>query len=298
MTLWVVFLIGIFVKNNELERFIQHEPLFIRHFKTTVWPFPVHNHNHFELMFIHSGKGHHELNGKLSPYAGPCLFLLAPADYHIFMIQEATEFSVLKFTNCYLDDVSAGTVKNEWNKLIDHLLVISNASETCLVESANELDKIDQIMRMIVREWEGSHTSNEVIFYLIRSVFALIKRNAFHQKVPDNLLNGNLFISMMNHIHVHIKNPSELRLTVLSEHFNLSPNHLSSLFKQQMGISVKKYIGDYKFKLIENRLKFGNSMIKEISIEFGFADLSHFNKFLKNYGGINPTAIRKKSAGE
>lgn len=65
-----------------------------------------------------------------------------------------------------------------------------------------------------------------------------------------------------------------------------------------MGISVKKYISDYKFKLIENRLKFGNSMIKEISNEFGFTDLSHFNKFLKNQGGINPKDIRKKSKAE
>lgn len=147
-----------------MERFIQHEPLFIRHFTTEVWPYPVHNHNHFELMYIHSGSGYHELNGEVNPYNGRCMFLLAPADYHILNIQEKTEFSVLKFSNVYLDGATDESVKNEWNKLIDHLLVISNAYDSCLVKSADELDKIDHIIRMVVREWEDSNTSNEVIF--------------------------------------------------------------------------------------------------------------------------------------
>ncbi|MBB5623651.1 AraC-like DNA-binding protein [Pedobacter cryoconitis] len=281
-----------------MERFIQHEPLFIRHFTTSIWPYPVHNHNHFELMFIHRGSGYHELNGAMSPYRGKCMFLLAPADYHTLIIQEETQFSVLKFSNVYLDGAASESAKNEWNKLIDHLLVVSNAYDSCLVKSAGELDKIDHIMRMIVREWQERNTSNEVIFYLIRSVFALIKRNAFHQTIPGHLPDGNLFIGIMNHIHIHIHHPESLSLSTLSKQFNLSPNHLSTLFKRQMGISVKKYISDYKFKLIENRLKFGNSMIKEISNEFGFTDLSHFNKFLKNQGGINPKDIRKKSKAE
>ncbi|MGY0036780.1 helix-turn-helix domain-containing protein [Pedobacter sp. NJ-S-72] len=99
---------------------------------------------------------------------------------------------------------------------------------------------------------------------------------------------------MMNYIHVNIQDPESLRLNSLSKRFNLSANHLSSSFKRQMGISIKKYIGDYKFKLIENRLKFSGSMMKEISNEFGFTDLSHFNKFFKNQGGINPKDTRRK----
>ncbi|MBB6270522.1 AraC-like DNA-binding protein [Pedobacter cryoconitis] len=277
-----------------MERFIQHEPLFIRHFKTDTWPYPVHNHNHFELMFIHSGSGYHELNGELNPYEGKCLFLLAPDDYHTLIIHKETEFSVLKFSNVYLDGTSNESVKNEWNKLIDHLLVISNTYDSRLVKSEDEIDKIDYIIWMIVREWKENNTSNEVIFYLIRSVFAIIKRNAIYQLIPGNLPHGSLFIEMMNYIHVNIQSPESLRLSALSKQFNLSPNHLSSSFKKQMGISVKKYIGDYKFKLIENRLKFSGLMMKEISNEFGFTDLSHFNKFFKNQGGGNPKDSRKK----
>lgn len=278
-----------------MERFIQHTPLFIRHFCTQLWPFPVHNHNHFELVFIHSGNGIHQLNGEEIPYKGPCLFLLSPSDYHLFIIEEETEFSVLKFNNRYLDGTTSDPAKNEWNKVIDQLLVISSTLETRLVNSTGELDKIHHLMRMIVSEWEASHgSSSEVLLYLIRSVFAIIKKNAFQSLGNTMVLNENLPVSIMNYIHKEIHIPSKLNLIVLSAHFNLAPSHLSSLFKRETGSSIKKYINDYKSKLIENRLKHSTALLKEISNEFGFADMSHFNKFVKKQTGVNPKDIRKK----
>lgn len=278
-----------------MERFIQHTPLFIRHFSTQTWPFPVHNHNHFELVFIHSGNGIHQLNGEEISYKGPCLFLLSPSDYHIFIIEEETEFSVLKFNNRYLDGTSSDTAKSEWNKVIDQLLVISNTSGTKLVDSSEELNKIHYLMRMIVSEWEASHEgSSEVLLYLIRSVFAIIRKNAFQSLGSTMVLHENLPVSIMNYIHKEIHNPAKLNLVVLSSHFNMVPSHLSSLFKNQTGSPIKKYISDYKSKLIENRLKHSDALMKEISNEFGFADVSHFNKFVKKQMGLNPKDIRKK----
>ncbi|HEY0177676.1 MAG TPA: AraC family transcriptional regulator [Pedobacter sp.] len=277
-----------------MERFIQHEALFIRHFKTLQWPYPLHNHNHFELVFIHSGSGIHELNNERQPYHDRSIFLLAPADYHIFEIVEETEFSVIKFTNTYLGGPSSAPVKDEWNKLIDYLIAVSLVPGSRLVRSADDLDQIDQLIRLIVREWKSSlNAANEVVFYLIRAVFALIRKNAIHNQLPDHSVNGNLFIAIMDDIHLNIHDPEALSLESLAAKFNLSPNHLSSKFKQEIGVPVKKYISDYKFKLIENRLKFSNTLIKEISNDFGFTDLSHFNKFVKKYAGINPKQLKE-----
>ncbi|WP_306350376.1 AraC family transcriptional regulator [Flavobacterium sp. '19STA2R22 D10 B1'] len=276
-----------------MERFIQHEALFIRHFTTMQWPFPLHNHNHFELMFLHYGSGIHELNDDRQPYKGPCLFLLAPSDYHVFEIEEETKFSVLKFSNTYLGGASS-SAKDEWNKLIDYLIAVSVMRDSFLVKSSEEMSKIEQLMFLITREWQSApNPSNEVVLYLIRAVFALIKKNAIHVPLLSPTSHGDLFIAIMDEIHITIHNPALHRLEVLASKFNLSPNHLSSIFKQNMGVPIKKYIGDYKFKLIENRLKFSKALIKEISNEFEFNDLSHFNKFVKNNSGLNPKEIRR-----
>lgn len=280
-----------------MERFIQHEPLFIRHFTSDRWPFPPHSHNHFELMFIHSGSGYNEINGKRASYKAKCIFLLSPDDYHFLEVTEETEFSVLKFTNRYLDGVTAGPMDCEWNQLVDHLLVIGKALDTALVTDEAELHKIEQLMRLITGEWEaGIGNSREVMLYLIRGVFALIKRNAFTRVGAENQQDGQLYIEVMNYIHLYIQNPEKLSLSALSTTFNHAPNYLSSLFKQKMGVSIKRYISDYKFKLIENKLRSGHALIKEISNAFGFNDLSHFNKFMKKQTGINPKEIRKQPA--
>jgi len=271
-----------------LKRFIQHEALFIRHFSTLKWPFPLHNHDHFELVFIHSGKGKHYHNQIEQPYQGRSLFLLAPEDVHIFDIQEETTFSVLKFNNIYLEGFSNEKTTKDWGRLIDQLLAISATYDSILVKSEDDLEKIDQLMLLIVREWQGSlSAANEVIFHLIRAVFSILKKNAINDMIPEQSSNGHLLISVVQFIHSHIQQPELLKMSTLSTQFNFSANYLSRLFKRQMNSSIKQYIDDYKFKVIESLLNSGNSTKKEISYKFGFSDLSHFNKFLKKYSPRN-----------
>lgn len=267
-----------------MKRFIQHEALFIRHFSTLEWPFPLHNHDHFELIFIHSGKGRHYHNQIEQPYQGRSLFLLAPEDAHIFDIQEETTFSVLKFNNIYLEGFSNEKTTKDWSKLIAQLLAISATYDFRLVKLEDDLEKIDQLMLLIVREWQSSlSAANEVIFHLIRAVFSILKKNAINDMVPAQSPNGHVLISVVQFIHSHIQQPELLKMTTLSTHFHFSANYLSSLFKRQMNVSIKQYIDDYKFKVIESLLISGNTTKKEISYKFGFSDLSHFNKFLKKY---------------
>ena len=276
-----------------MERFIQHEPLFIRHFTALKWPFPLHNHNHYELVFIPSGRGYHVLNHNKRPYHGPCVFVLAPADFHIFEIEEETEFVVLKFSNVYLGGSSGTQSEREWNKLMDQLIAVSAIDESELIQSPEDLDKLVQLMQLIVKEWETPHNSaGEFIFHLIRAAFALIKRSAISKFNDGDKINNGMMMNVLDYIHSHIHQSRDLHLTELAQLYNLSPNYLNHIFKQQMGVSIRQYINLHKFKLIETRLKHSSLSIKTISDEFGFNDLSHFNKFLKRQSGHGPKTIK------
>ncbi|WP_316821564.1 AraC family transcriptional regulator [Pedobacter gandavensis] len=281
-----------------MKRFIQHEALFVRHFETEKWPFPLHNHDHYELVFIHSGKGIHSHNQVDQAYSGRTLFLLAPQDAHIFEIEALTEFSVLKFNNLYLEGLSNEKNSTTWKKLLDHLLAIAATYDTCLVKSEADLIKIEQLMQLIVQEWEANcGTGNDVMFHLIRAVFSILKRNAIGNIIPSPSSNGDLVISIIEFIHAHIQEPEALKLNVLALHFNFSPNYLSSLFKRQVKVSIKQYIDDYKYKLIETQLNSGGKIKKEISNDFGFNDLSHFLKFLKKYADAGEAILKRNDNG-
>ncbi|HEX9510066.1 MAG TPA: AraC family transcriptional regulator [Puia sp.] len=273
-------------------RFIQHDALFIRHFTAKTWPFELHNHNHFELVFIHSGKGYHFLNDEKYDYAGPCVYMLTPADHHIFDIIEETQFSVLKFTNVYLSGGHPSSFEPDWDSILNNLRNACRDHDG-LSKYAGDLGNVSQLIYLIVKEWEARpFPNNEVILHLMRGVVSIL-RQAMEDKLQDqfNSITGDS-TRLLHYIHQHIHDPAKLQTDAIAANLNFTKGRLQLLFRQQMGTSVKDYINDYKCRLIENRLLFSSLTIKEISNEFGFTDLSHLNKFFRKLKGVSPRNYR------
>jgi len=266
-----------------MKRYIQHEDLKISHFTATRWEHPVHNHNHFEIIFIHKGKGEHCLSGSHYPYSGPCLFLLAPSDTHHFEITEETEFTFLKFTNVYLD--------------IPPVLMEDHRRHAPLLEGSSEAQKADKVVRLITEEWRQTGKGpNETIFFLIQALLSLIRRSIQVTPLPANAggnpLHAEKISAIVNYLHSHIYSPGHTHLEHLAEQFGYSRHYLGVFFKEQTGIPLRDYVNRYRLTLIEHRLQHSSYSIKEISNEMGFTDQSHFNKFFKTHKGMSPSAFR------
>src|SRR5579859_2683106 len=161
-----------------MKRYIQHEFLKVSHLVTSEWQHPVHNHNHFEVIFVHRGKGLHCLSGMCYPYRDGSLFLLAPCDYHSFEIEAETEFTFLKFTNVYLNGVGNIEMRQRWNQEMDQLLVQARSRHLPILESMAEEARVDGLMRMIGAEWkETKNEANETIYFLVQAILSIIRRN-------------------------------------------------------------------------------------------------------------------------
>jgi len=80
-------------------------------------------------------------------------------------------------------------------------------------------------------------------------------------------------------------------LSTLSSKVFLSESRLSHLFKENVGISIKRY-------LLWNRLKYAlkfllteETNLKEASFEAGFTDQAHLTKTFKSFLGVNPVRV-------
>jgi YesN/AraC family two-component response regulator len=259
-----------------------------------MWHHPVHNHNHFEIIFIHEGRGVHHLNGVDYPYSGKTLFLLGTSDYHSFTIEEETEFTFLKFTNIYLQGVNTVEVDRGWNECVDGLLASAGKHYEDILRSDEERAMLDKVIRLIVEEWERKKNENEeTIFFMVQTVMAVIKRNACRIDGMNGINKPEEKITAIVHyIHHHIHNTEEIQIDHLSDVFGSSRNYLGIYFKEQLGITLREYVSQHRLKLIENRLLHSSFSIKEISFEFGFTDLSHFNKFFQKHKGVAPKEFR------
>jgi AraC-like DNA-binding protein len=273
-------------------RFIQHDALFIRHFTTREWPFEVHSHNHFELLFIHFGKGRHILNDERYAYIGPCVYLLTPADHHLIEITEESRFSVLKFTNVYLSGGRPSPFEKDWHDVLNSLRNACREHDG-LSQYAGHLDKAGDLIDLILKEWQERPLSgNEVILHLMRGLISLLGE-AVDEKIQNQFdtLSDDA-TRLLHYIHEHIYDPASLQTDAMAASLNFSKGRLPLLFRRHTGMSIKDYINDYKGRLIENRLLYSSLTIKEISNEFGFTDMSHLNKFFRKLKGVSPKKFR------
>ncbi len=267
-----------------MKRYIQHEYLRISHFTGTEWQHPIHNHNHFELIFVHEGAGNHCISNMEVPFEGKAIFLLGPSDAHHFELHAPTTFTFLKFTNTYLGDP-------HWNQILEHLLQAARQQRLILPVAAAA--KTDQLIRLIVEEWKEDRNENSAtIRHLMQGLISMVQ--TFIPTTLDNIATKHQqkITALIDYIHDNIHLADQLQTEQLAAQFDLSKHYLGVYFKEQTGVTLRDYITKYKLHLIENKLLHSGLSLKEISHEFGFSDTSHFNKFFRKHHQISPSAFR------
>lgn len=93
---------------------------------------------------------------------------------------------------------------------------------------------------------------------------------------------------MTNHIQ------SALSLPQLAENLNISPSHLSFLFKNKTGYPPIEYMNHLKVQKACQFLMFTPKRIKEIALEIGMDDPYYFSRFFKRQIGMSPHAYKLK----
>lgn len=88
-----------------------------------------------------------------------------------------------------------------------------------------------------------------------------------------------------------------LAVAELANECELSHNHLTRLFKAQMGQTVVAYIRKRRMERAHYLLTFSSLPIKAIAIQVGIADLRQFNKAVRQAAGASPRQVREQRLG-
>lgn len=97
----------------------------------------------------------------------------------------------------------------------------------------------------------------------------------------------NLILQFLNEYHVNIT------LADLSKHFNRSKSHISHLFKNECGISIRAYCNNLKLEDAKNLLINTDIPVTEIAFDIGFNDPSYFIYLFRKKFGTSPLQYRK-----
>jgi two-component system, response regulator YesN len=79
----------------------------------------------------------------------------------------------------------------------------------------------------------------------------------------------------------------------LAETLNLSPSRLRQLFKEQTGLSFRKYLRCVRIRRAKRLLETSFLSVKETARRVGIRDISHFVKDFEKEVGLSPARYRQ-----
>lgn len=85
----------------------------------------------------------------------------------------------------------------------------------------------------------------------------------------------------------------DLSLKALASHLNVNASYLSSLFSEEMGISLTAYVNQRRMEHAKRLLTQSVNSVKSIAFQSGFNDIHYFSRQFKKYTGLSPKAYRE-----
>lgn len=119
----------------------------------------------------------------------------------------------------------------------------------------------------------------------------------FHETVIANLGFEHTSNYLVNQLLLYINDhyTEEVTLTDASKELFVTPQHLSKIFKGEMGITFNKYLNNVRIDHAKDLLINTSTPIQEIAVKTGYHNLNNFYVQFKKITGETPSSFQKQS---
>lgn len=253
----------------------------------------------FEIVYFEKGTGTIKINDKTVNYSANSFFVFIPDDIYILNPASETSTVAIKFLKSFFRNTASQNetlLLNDWFRKIEEILN-SESHELREMQFETDADRshLVALVNMVATEYLNKQSFDIFIIQNSLSVILhLIARNIQFINVSDSVkaIKSSKIQQIINYIHSNIYNSDLLSTKSLAEEFHMADNYISEYFKKHTDVALKKYIINYKLKLVETRLKYTDLQYSEIASELGFTDSSHLNKTFQSYKGTSLSAFR------
>lgn len=252
----------------------------------------------FEILYFETGSGSIKINGKTVNYTPNSVFVFIPDDIYIVEAETATSTIAIKFLKSFFRNTSSQNQElpvNDWFRKIEEILNSeSHELREMQFETISDRSHLVSLVNMVATEYLNKQSHDIFIIQNSLSVILhLIARNIQYLNTSEvKEIKSSKIQQIINYIHSNIYNSDLLHTKNLAKEFHMADNYISEYFKKHTDVSLKKYIINYKLKLVETRLKYTDLQFSEIAIELGFTDSSHLNKTFQSYKGMTIGAYK------
>lgn len=142
-------------------------------------------------------------------------------------------------------------------------------------------------------ETESNHKDLLIYSALYHLIYLLLENLSVEKKDKVELKsekNKHRITSIINYIDKNYQ--EDLTIELLSEVFHLSEGHLSKLFKENLGMTIKAYISQTRAKEVRQALLASDLPLIDIAIMCGFPNVKSMNKVFKDLYHCTPKQFR------
>ncbi|MEZ3444072.1 MAG: response regulator [Lachnospiraceae bacterium] len=107
---------------------------------------------------------------------------------------------------------------------------------------------------------------------------------------------SRIVCGVQDYIEKHYQEES-LSVAEIAEALHLSPAYLNVLFKQEMKMTLKQYLSNYRLEKAKRMLEQGYDKITEIAEKCGYASANYFAKVFKEATDVTPVEYRRQTGG-
>ncbi|MGY4688529.1 helix-turn-helix domain-containing protein [Salibacterium sp. K-3] len=185
-------------------------------------------------------------------------------------------------------DMELGS-SNPERHLRNKLIIICAVLTRTLIESGGSVPRVMKMSYTFLFEIEEASNLKELNTLnakILDSFYVLVQKERNSSFSP--------FVRQIrDFIQSHIYNTIEVQM--IADYMGITSNYVSTMFKQEYGVSLKRYILDQKVQEAKRLILYSDMSLSEIAACLSFNDQTYFTKVFKRVTGQTPFQYRRQS---
>lgn len=262
--------------------------------------YPDHFHNIYEMFYCYRGQLLQKIKDETIEMNPGDWLLIKEGDRHSLHIMPNQQAAYFVF-HFFIDDPVVNLFLKQ-SQIIHITKKMAEISELpYIVEKIHEIIERNHRFNYVPKNvYEAFLPSGERIsleakmLSAIGEYITLIENNS--NQISEKMQKGsNPQYNIANRVAEILENNLYKPVSIIdiSKKLRASRSLCTKAFKDQFGISPRKYVSIFKLKKAKELLVSTNYSIIEISEELGFSSVYHFSKQFKIWSGVSPNHFRK-----
>lgn len=247
-----------------------------------------HRHEFTEFLYIQSGNGKHEIDGKEYNLTPDTFYVVSKGQVHNFLYASNLEGILIRFHDSILPAVQSSKEGFYYNLIF----ALRNNNELPIKKADSPL--IALLLTRMLEEYQAQSTK-VIDLSLIQHLFypiVILLNQYVSAKLDGQDYQQDRFTQFINLLEKSFKQHHDI--SFYAEEMGLSSRKLTEICQLKAGKTAKKIINERVVTGAKRLMKYTTLPLKEIAHSLGYKDLGYFCRYFKKATGMTPTEYKNE----